>query len=373
MFDYITSGESHGRFLTAIIEGVPSGITIDMPFITHELSRRQGGYGRGGRMKIEKDEVQITAGVLKGRTTGAPIGLLLENKDFKIDKMPELFRPRPGHADLVGHLKYGEGIRAVLERASARETAMRVAVGAIARLFLREFGILTTSHVLEIGGVSADVSNTKFEEIEKKAPKSEVYCISDAATEKMKAKIDEARRDGDTLGGLLEVRVKGCPPGLGSYTHFGKKIDAHLAASMLSIQAVKGVTFGIGADFAKLPGSKTHDEIGYSKERGYYRLTNHLGGIEGGMTTGEEIVAKVIMKPISTLRKALRSVDMQTKKVEEAAYERSDICTVPALSVICENVIMVDIARFFLEKFGGDSLKETQRNYNSYLDQLKKS
>ncbi|MBI4431171.1 MAG: chorismate synthase [Candidatus Omnitrophica bacterium] len=373
MFNYITSGESHGRFLSAIVEGVPSGIEMDLPFINHELARRQGGYGRGGRMKIEKDEVQITAGVLKGRTTGAPIGLLLENKDFKIEQMPEISRPRPGHADLVGHLKYGEGIRAVLERASARETTMRVAAGATAKLLLREFNIAAASHVLEIGGISADVRGISFDEIVKNAPQSEVYCVSASASEKMKAKIDEARKNGDTLGGLLEVRVKGCPPGLGSYVHYGRKLDALIAAAMLSIQAVKGVTFGIGADFAKLPGSKTHDEIGYSKDRGYYRLTNHLGGIEGGMTTGEEIVTQVIMKPISTLRTPLKSVDIKTKKVEEAAYERSDICTVPALSVICENVIMIEISKVFLEKFGGDSLREIQRNYQSYLKQLQES
>lgn len=373
MLHYYTSGESHGRFLNAILEGMPSGLAVDIQAINCELARRQGGYGRGGRMKIEKDEIQITAGVLKGRTTGAPIGLLVENRDFKIEKMPELFRPRPGHADLVGLLKYGEGIRAVLERASARETTMRVAVGALCKQFLGAFDIESTSHVLEIGGVKSDKRDIFFEEISKKAPKSEVYCVSSSATEKMKAAIDQARKKGDTLGGFLEVRVRGCPPGLGSYVHYESKLDGRIAASMVGIQAVKGVEFGIGRDFAHLPGSKTHDEIGYRKGKGYYRLTNRLGGFEGGMTTGEEIVVGVIMKPISTLRRALRSVDIQTKQVQEAAYERSDICTVPALSVICENVIMVEMAKAFREKFGGDSMKEISRNYRGYLNQIAKS
>lgn len=373
MLHYITSGESHGRYLSAVLEGMPSGLKVDLPAINHELKRRQGGYGRGGRMKIEQDEVQITGGVIKGVTTGAPIGLLLENHDFKIDQMPELLRPRPGHADLVGYLKYDQGIRAVLERASARETAMRVAVGALCKQFLSLFEIASTSHVLEIGGIQTDRTNVTFEEITKKASLSDVYCVSVSATQKMKAAIDRARKAGDTLGGLLEVRIKGCPPGLGSYVHYERKLDGRIASSMVGLQAVKGVEFGMGRNFAKLPGSKTHDEIGYKKDSGFYRLTNHLGGFEGGMTTGEEIVVRVIMKPISTLRRALRSVDLSTKRVSEAAYERSDICTVPALGVICENTVMVDVAGAFLEKFGGDSVRETTRNFKGYLKQIEKA
>jgi len=370
MLSYITSGESHGHYLSAILEGMPGGLKVDLSVINHELARRQGGYGRGGRMKIEKDRVEITAGVLKGRTTGAPIGLQIENRDFKIDKMPELFRPRPGHADLVGLLKYGEGIRAVLERASARETTMRVAVGAFAKLLLKPFGMVAASHVIEIGGISAGEKKLSFGDIAKKAPNSDVYCVSGAITKKMKEAIDHARRSGDTLGGFLEVRVKGCPAGMGSFVHYERKLDARIGAAMISIQAVKGVEFGIGRAFSRLPGSKTHDEIIYSKSRGYGRRTNNLGGFEGGMTTGEEIIVKVTMKPISTLRRPLRSVDINTKEVQEAAYERSDICTVPALSVICENVVMIEIANAFLEKFGGDTMQEIKRNYEGYKRQL---
>ncbi len=357
--------------MISVLEGMPSGVPMDMDEINHELWRRQQGYGRGGRMKLEKDMVQLTSGYLKEHTTGTPIGILLENSDFKIHKMPEIERPRPGHADLMGALKYQQGIRAVLERASARETTLRVAVGAIAKQLLQHFGIKITSYVYELGNVCVDEKNVSFEDIEKRTKDSQLNCICPESEKKMIALIDQAQKDGDTYGGRFEVRVKGCPAGLGSFATYHSKLDARIAAAIISVQAVKEVGFGLSEELGRIPGSQSHDEILFDEDRGYYRRTNNLGGFEGGMTTGEEIIVKATKKPISTLRKPLQSVNMTSKEVEKAAFERSDTCAIAACSVICEAVVAYEIANALIEKFGGDSLDEMKRNHQSFLNQIK--
>ncbi len=371
MLKYITTGESHGKYLAAIVEGMPSGLRVDLDFINTELHRRQGGYGRGGRQKIETDQVEILGGVVKGLSTGAPIGFLLANKDFKIDQMPELVRPRPGHADLAGSLKYHQGIRAVLERASARETAMRAAVGALCKLFLLEFGVDIVSHVVQIGKAKIqEEDNLTVSEIRKRIRESQVNCISRETEQKMIETIDEARRNKDSLGGKFEIRVTGVPIGLGSYVHFERKLDARLAASLMSQQSVKAVEIGRGAELAGLFGSQSHDEIFYDKTRGYTHKTNRAGGIEGGMSNGADILVRATMKPISTLAQPLASVNMTTKEPEKADFERSDVCAVPAGSVIGESLTAFVIADAFLEKFGGDSIPEIKRNVEGYLKQI---
>ncbi len=370
MLQYITCGESHNRYLAAILEGMPSGLSIDIALIQEELARRQKGYGRGGRMKLEKDEVEIISGVLKGKTTGAPIGFLLANKEVKIDELPELFRPRPGHADLTGSLKYHSSIRPILERSSARETSMRVAMGALTKQLLSLFHVEVASHVTQVGKtVLQDQNKISFERIGK-ARESEMNCVSKDFESAVIREIEIAKKKGDTLGGTFEARVKGVPVGLGSHVHHERKLDGRLAQAILSIQAVKGVEFGLGFGMASRYGSEVHDEIFYSKGRGYFRKTNRAGGIEGGMSNGEEIVVRGVMKPISTLIKPLRSVNMKTKKPEKASYERSDISTLPACSVIAEAVVAYEIARAFLEKFGGDSITEIERNFEGYKKQL---
>ena len=370
---YITCGESHGKHLSAIVEGMPSGLEVDLATINHELWRRQQGYGRGARQRIEKDEVEILGGVVGGKTTGAPVGFLLTNKDFKIDKMPELFRPRPGHADLAGALKYDQGIRAVLERASARETTMRVAVGALAKLFLKPFGIETLSHVTEIGQVRVPDEMLNVSEIKKRVTESVMNCAFPEAEDKMIQAIDEAIERRDSLGGQYEVRATGIPIGLGSYAHWERKLDGRLALALLGMQSVKAVEFGLGTKIAEVFGSEAHDEIFYAKDKGYYRKTDRSGGVEGGMSNGADLLVRVTMKPISTLRRPLASVNMKTKKSEQAEYERSDICVVPAGSVIGEAIVAYEIADAFLEKFGGDSMAEIRRNYEGYLEQVKRS
>jgi chorismate synthase len=373
MLQYITCGESHNKYLAAILEGLPSGLAVDCDWIQSELARRQKGYGRGGRMKLEKDEVEIISGVLNGRTTGAPVGFLLANKEVRIHELPELFRPRPGHADLDGSLKYHSGIRAILERASARETSMRVAVGTLTRALLREFGIEVASHVVQVGrAVFQDHGKTSFGQL-KRAAASDMNCVSGDFEGAAVREIEIAKKKGDTLGGVFEVRVQGAPVGLGSHVHHERKLDGRLAQAILSIQAVKGVEFGLGFATASRYGSEVHDEIFHEKKRGYYRRTNRAGGIEGGMTNGEEIVLRGVMKPISTLIKPLRSVNMKTKAPEKASYERSDISTLPACSVIAEAVTAFEIARAFLEKFGGDSMAEIRRNLEGYKKQILRS
>lgn len=371
MLRYITTGESHGKYLATILEGVPSGLRVNLEFINEELKRRQGGYGRGGRQKIESDTVEILGGVIKGLSIGAPIGFLLTNKDFKIDQMPDLMRPRPGHADLAGSLKYDQGIRPVLERASARETAMRVAVGALCKLFLTEFKIEIASHVIQIGRACiSDEPKLTIHDIRKRVKNSEVNCINPDTEKEMIQVIDEARRNKDSAGGRYEVRVSGIPIGLGSYVHFERKLDGRLAQILMSMQSVKAVEIGLGRDVGSIFGSQAHDEIFYDSKRGYYHGTNRAGGIEGGMSNGEDIIVRATMKPISTLAQPLASVNMQTKKAEKADFERSDVCAVPAGSVIGESLVAYVIADAFLEKFGGDSLTEIKRNYEGYLKQI---
>ncbi|PIQ85667.1 MAG: chorismate synthase [Candidatus Omnitrophica bacterium CG11_big_fil_rev_8_21_14_0_20_45_26] len=372
MLQFMTAGESHGAYMSAILQGVPSGLAIDHAFIKGELARRQQGYGRGGRQKIEQDEVALTAGLYQGKTIGAPIAFLLANKDVKIDKLPQLFRPRPGHADLAGCLKYDQGIREILERASARETVMRVSVGALAKLFLKEFGIEIISHVVQIGSVRLEEKELSFHDIVKGVKGSEVNCICEKTSRKMMAEIDQALKDRNTRGGVFEVRAKGIPVGLGSHVHYERKLDARIAMGLISLQSVKAVEFGLGHRLAATPGLKAHDEIAHQKNKGYYHLTNRAGGIEGGMSNGEEIVVSATMKPISTLRQPLKSVNMKTKEVERADFERSDICAVPAGGVIGEAIVAFELADAFLEKFGGDSLNETKRHYDQYLKYLSK-
>ncbi len=371
MLKYVTTGESHGQHMAAILEGFPSGLRLDMAYIDSELRRRQGGYGRGGRQKIETDTVKMMGGVVKGLSTGAPLGFLLTNADFKIESMPELFRPRPGHADLNGALKYAQGIRPVLERASARETVMRVAVGAVCKLFLKEFGIEIASHVIRIGKAALPETEITVEEIRKKIAGSETGCISKEVEKKMIAEIDEARRQKNTAGGKFEVRVSGVPIGLGSYVHFERKLDGRLAMIMMSMQSIKAVEIGMGAHVGEVFGSEAHDEIFYDSKKGYYHKTNRCGGIEGGMSNGADIVVRATMKPISTLGQPLASVNMQTKQAEKAEYERSDICAVPAGAVIGESLVAYIVADAFTEKFGGDSISEIRRNYESYLKQIR--
>ena len=371
--NFMTCGESHGKYLAAIVEGMPSGLSVDLPAINRELGRRQLGYGRGARQKLEKDQVEILGGVIGGKTTGAPVGFLLINKDFKIDKMPELFRPRPGHADLAGSLKYDQGIRAVLERASARETAIRVAVGTLARLLMKEFGVEVVSHVVRIGPVAVPDQELSAAEIMKRAKNSEMNCAFPETEKQMIKIIDEAIERRDSLGGQYELRVTGLPIGVGSYVHWTRKLDGRIARGLMSIQSVKAVEFGLGTKLGQVFGSEAQDEIFYGREKGYHRKTDRAGGVEGGMTNGADLAVRVTMKPISTLRRPMASVNMKTKKAEQAEYERSDIAVVPAGSVIGEAVIAYEVADAFLEKFGGDSLGEIRRNYEGYLEQLRKS
>ncbi|MFA5389335.1 MAG: chorismate synthase [Candidatus Omnitrophota bacterium] len=346
MLRFLTAGESHGEALIGILEGMPAGLKITAADINKDLGRRQEGYGRGQRMRIERDTARILSGTMKGATIGSPIAILIGNKDFSIDTLPAVKNPRPGHADLAGILKYGfKDARCVLERASARETAARVGVGAICKVLLKEFGITFASRVLMIGGAETERS--------------------------MKEKIDSAMKSKDTVGGVFEITVKGVPPGLGSCAHWDRRLDASLAAAVMSIPAVKAVEIGNGIESSGKPGSKTHDEIFYSGKKCFYRKTNNAGGIEGGMSNGEDIIARGYMKPISTLMEGLNTVDIDTKKQVRASTERSDVCAVPAAGVVGESVSALVIAGEFLEKFGGDSLSETRRNYKGYIESLK--
>lgn len=371
--NFLTCGESHGKYLAVILEGMPSGLEVDLAAINHDLWRRQQGYGRGGRQKIEKDEVEILGGVIGGKTSGAPVGFFLTNKDFKIDKMPELFRPRPGHADLAGALKYDQGIRAVLERASARETTMRVTIGALAKLLLKEFGVEVISHVVQMGSVRVPEEDLSVIELKKRLKSSQMNCAFPEAEKKMIQAVDVAIEKRDSIGGQFEVRATGLPIGLGSYVDWRRKLDGRLAQGLMSMQSVKAVEMGLGTRVAGVFGSEAHDEIFYSKEKGYYRKTERAGGTEGGMTNGTDLVVRVTMKPISTLRRPLASVNMKTKKPEQAEYERSDIAVVPAGSVIGEAIVAYELADAFLEKFGGDSMREIRRNYEGYLKQIRES
>jgi chorismate synthase len=381
---YLTAGESHGPSLTAIIEGLPSNLQLDTEAVNSQLSRRRQGYGRGGRMKIEADSVEITAGLRFGRTLGSPLAIHIKNRDFAnwehimspdgVEPLEagRVTRPRPGHADLAGALKYDlRDIRDVLERASARETAARTAVGAVARQLLQVFGIRVFSHVLAIGAVVASSQlQQDWQQIRQAAADSPVSCADTAAAAEMINAIDRAREEGDSLGGVFEIIVTGVPAGLGSHVQWDRKLDGRLAGALMSIQAVKGVEIGAGFAAASLPGSLVHDEISYAEGRGYYRFSNRAGGIEGGITNGEALVLRAAMKPIPTLYKPLQSVDMDGHKPFAATVERSDTCAVPAASVVAEAVVAWEVASAFREKFGGDSMAEIKSNYESYLRML---
>src|SRR6056297_299170 len=398
MFEYLTAGESHGPRLTAIIKNLPSGLKLEVDKINDQLFRRQQGYGRGGRMKIESDRVIINSGLRHKETLGTPLSMTVENKDWQNwlevmapdkergDEVEALTNPRPGHADLPGALKYNHrDLRNVLERASARETAARTAVGAVARQFLAEFEVNVYSHVVQIGNLKSetwtDIKAKDPQRFEKEEAVKEYFssldetplrCGDSSKTKAMKDLIDSWRENGDSVGGVFEIVVTGLPVGLGSHVHWDLKLESKLAAQLMGIQAIKGVEIGSGFKGAGLPGSKAHDEIFYDLDQGFYRSSNQAGGIEGGMSNGEEVIIRLAMKPIPTLAKALHSADIITKEERTAAKERSDVCAVPAASIVGEAVTAVVLAQSTAEKFGGDSMSEIKRNYNSYLEQLRK-
>ena len=387
MFRFFTAGESHGQALTAWVSGLPLGVSVDIDFINRDLQRRQAGYGRGGRMKIENDSVEILSGVRHGKTIGSPITLLIENKDWanwedslpvEDNPVPEekqrpVTQPRPGHADLAGALKYNlKNARYVLERASARETAARVAAGAVAKQFLQHFGIEILSHVVALGDVRLE-RNANWEEIVSACEETDApfRCADKSLEEKMKALVDRATEERDSLGGIFEVVAHNTPPGLGSHAQWDEKLDGQLAQAVLSIQAVKAVEIGNGVKAATSFGSDVHDEIGYdATAKRFTRPTNHAGGLEGGITNGEDVIVRGYLKPISTLRRPLASVDLESKEAVQAAYERSDVCVVPAAGVIGETMVALTLTRAVREKFGGDTLEETLRNFHAYQQQL---
>ncbi len=388
MLRYFTAGESHGEALVAFLSGMPAGLKIDQTFLDRELWRRQQGYGRGGRMKIERDTAHILSGVRQGMTIGSPISVQLENRDWKNwqESLPvgegdpakhkRVASPRPGHADLAGALKYNfPEARYVLERASARESAARVAIGAIAKLFLRELGIEVLSHVVTTGGVTVP-DEVPWQEIRALHDRDDVLlnCADAEAEKRMKDEVDKVLKAGDSLGGVFEVVAHQVPPGLGTYAQWDERLDAMLAAAVMSLQAVKAVEIGAGVAAAFAAGSAVHDEIGYSGTSGYTafsRTRNNAGGIEGGVSNGQEIRVRGYLKPISTLRRPLQSVDFSTREPVKAAYERSDVCVVPAAGVAAEAMVSLTLARAALEKFGGDSMTETFRNFQGYCQQLK--
>lgn len=382
MIRFTTAGESHGQAILAILEGIPAGLNINSEDIDVDLARRQKGYGRGNRMRIETDQVNILSGVRYARSLGSPITLLIYNKDWEnwqslmsptsvdIDGK-HLHKPRPGHADLVGLMKYGvNDFRDILERASARETAARVAVGAVCRELLKEFGINIYSYVLSIGKVSAKLNNIDKKNIQHLAEMSFVRCPDKDASKKMIQAIKQVSKNGDTLGGKFKVVAENVPVGLGSHTQWNLKLDGRLAQSLVSIQAIKAVEFGLGTGFEKVSGSQAHDEIFYSNRQGFYRTTNRAGGTEGGISDGQDIEITCTMKPIPSLVKPLKSVNIHTKKPEKAEAVRSDVCAVPAAGVVGEAAVAYELAKAMVEKFGGDSLEDMKKNYKSYISRI---
>jgi chorismate synthase len=381
MLRFLDAGESHGKCLVGIVEGLPAGLCLKEEKINLDLKRRQGGYGRGERMKIEQDRVEILSGLVEGKTIGSPLGLMIKNKDWENwqdKKYPSLTIPRPGHADFAGAIKYGfKDVRKVLERASARQTAMRVAIGSVAQQFLEEFDLNIYSYVLRIGQVKARRITSFNSKIKTEINKSPVYCVDGIASIGMCREIDRAQEKGDTLGGIFEVVITGVPVGLGSYVQWDRRLDARLASALMSIPGIKAVEIGEGAEASEKKGSDVHDEISIREKSEknssrYYRKTNRAGGIEGGVTNGEEVVIRAYLKPIPTLINPLHSVDFATKKETKAIYQRSDICVIPAASVVGEAVAAWEIAAVFLEKFGGDSLVEIKENYENYKELLRK-
>lgn len=397
MLRYFTAGESHGPCLTAIIDGVPAGFPLDVEKINHDLWRRQQGYGRGGRMLIEKDEAEIRSGIRWGETLGSPVALGIANRDWKNwtkkmsaaaadrDETIAVTKPRPGHADLTGVLKYHhEDIRNILERASARDTVTRTAVGSFCKQLLAPFGIKIMGYIRSLGGIEAESDGLTYEEAYAKAENSPVRVADARAEARMIELIEDCKKKGDTLGGIFEVVALGLPPGLGTHAQWDRKLDGRLARSLMSIQAIKGVEIGLGFEMARRRGSQVHDEIFFDPQKmvtegtprivptGFYRGSNNSGGTEGGMSNGAPLVARVAMKPISTLMSPLKSVDMRSKAPTDASVERSDVCAAPAAAVVGESVVAFELAAAFLEKFGGDSLHEIRRNYEGYLEQIKR-
>jgi len=373
MLRYFTAGESHGKTMLALVDGFPAGVQIETDSIDAELKRRQGGYGRGGRQRIETDRVEVLTGVWRNVTLGSPIALQVVNRDYKLERLEDLQRPRPGHGDLTGAVKFLGSIRGVLERASARETTARVAAGALAKQLLREFGITALGYVVELGGVKIEPPPGTLDDQRARRDASIVYSLDPARDEEIKQFIDDARKAGDTLGGVVEVRVEGLPFGLGTHAQWDRKLDGRLAQAVMAVQAIKGVEIGLGFEAARRRGSEVHDPIVYDESQkdqphlGYTRPTNNAGGLEAGMTNGQPLVIRAAKKPISTLAKPLASINLDTKEPQEASYERSDVCAVPAASVIVENVVAFEIACAMVDKFGGDSLPEMQARYELYL------
>ncbi|MCR4415708.1 MAG: chorismate synthase [Thermoguttaceae bacterium] len=374
MLRYWTAGESHGKALVALVNGFPSGVQLQTGPIDAELRRRQGGYGRGGRQRIEEDRVELLSGTWRGTTLGSPIALAITNRDYKIERMEDIDRPRPGHGDLSGALKYLAPIRAILERASARETAARVAVGALAQQLLAAFGIVAFGYVVAVGPIEIAAQSGTLAQQRVLRDASEVYSLNPDQDAEVKALIDQCQKAGDTLGGVVEVRVEGVPFGLGSHAQWDQKLDGRLAQAVMSIQAIKGVEIGLGFEAARRRGSEVHDPIRFdpgetsAPNLGFVRPTNHAGGLEAGMTNGQPIVLRAAMKPISTLARPLESVNLRTRQPESAAYERSDVCAVSAASVIVENVVAFEVARALVDKFGGDSLVEMQARWRLFCE-----
>ena len=397
MLRFSTAGESHGEALIANLSGLPAGVAVDLAFVDRELWRRQQGYGRGGRMKIERDRAHVLSGVRSGITIGSPIAIMIRNADWENwkealpveagdpEKHKRVASPRPGHADLAGALKYNfPEARYILERASARESTARVAAGGFAKLFLRELGIEVLSHVIQVGEVAIADADVAFEKIREVAAKGDVLlsCVEPDTEQRMKEQVDIALRTKDTVGGVFEVVAHNVPPGLGTYAQWDERLDTRLAAAVMSLQAVKGVEIGDGVRAARTFGSKIHDAIGYERSRekdggvarqwaGFTRPSNHAGGLEGGISNGKDIIVRGYLKPISTLRRPLPSVDFATREQVEAAYERSDVCVVPAAGVAAEAMVAITLAGAAMEKFGGDSMTETRRNFEGYCEQLR--
>jgi chorismate synthase len=369
---YWTAGESHGKTLVAILDGFPAGVELDSAPIDAELRRRQGGYGRGGRQRIETDSVELLTGIWRNVTLGSPIALQVVNKDYKLERLDDLSRPRPGHGDLTGAMKYLGPIRGVLERASARETTVRVAAGAVARQLLSRFGIDVIGYVVELGGIKLDPPEGILEERLRLRDSSEIYSLVPKKDAEVKSLIDECSKEGDTLGGIVEVRVEGLPFGLGTHAQWDLKLDGRIAQAVMAVQAIKGVEIGLGFEAARRRGSQVHDPIFYDESKkqtntlGFERPTNNAGGLEAGMTNGQPLVVRAAKKPISTLAKKLPSVNLDTKAAEPADYERSDVCAVPAASVIVENVVAFEVARALVEKFGNDSLAEMLARFDLF-------
>ncbi len=372
MLRYFTAGESHGRALLALVDGFPAGLDIDQEAINSELRRRQGGYGRGGRQKLEDDTVEVLSGTWRGTTLGSPIALLVPNHDYKIESMEDLDRPRPGHGDLSGSLKYLTSIRAILERASARETAARVAAGALANQLLAEFGMAAFGYVVQVGPVPVPPKPGTMTEQRQRRDRSALYTLDPDRDEELKKVVGQAGRQGDTLGGVIEIRVEGVPFGLGTHAQWDRKLDGRLAQAVMAVQAMKGCEIGLGFECSRRQGSQVHDPIQFDPTQidtptlGFSRPTNNAGGLEAGMTNSQPVILRVAKKPISTLYNPLESINLRTKQPEQASYERSDICAIAAASCILQNVVAFTMAQALVEKLGGDSVQEMKARYDLF-------